>query len=141
MRRDVSRMFRECVGDVSKSVNNVARTYQRCLPALHRLLRTLDGVRRRDLVVVAVDEARHLDPLHAGAYTRPLSSSTYPFGHWIYQTHTTGGRGLHSSSVQINLLSLKYTETTQRVPQKVLTTSRKVDDCKPPPRRPAPPCP
>jgi len=28
-------------------------------------------------------------------------------------------------------LSLKYTETTQRVPQKVLTSSGKVDECKP----------
>ena len=28
-------------------------------------------------------------------------------------------------------MSLKFTETTQRVPQKVITSSRKVDECKP----------
>jgi len=44
------------------------------------------------------------------------------------------GQGLtlvHFSAQPEPFLSLKYTETTQRVPQKVLTSSRKVDEFKP----------
>ena len=38
---------------------------------------------------------------------------------------------VHFSAQPEPFLSRKYTETTQRVPQKVLTSSRKVDECKP----------
>ena len=48
----------------------------------------------------------------------------------------TGGMGFPSSTSQLNLStschrnSLKPTENTQRVPREVLTSSRKVDQCK-----------
>ena len=42
----------------------------------------------------------------------------------------------HPSSIHFSpqppFSSLKFAETTQRVPQKVLTSCRKVDECKPP---------
>jgi hypothetical protein len=45
----------------------------------------------------------------------------------------TAGRSLHSSSSQLNLSRFHHLNpsTTQRVLQKVLTSSRKVDECKP----------
>jgi len=47
----------------------------------------------------------------------------------------TGGRGSHSCSSQLNLSCLcRYeitTQTTERVPEKALTSSRKVEECKP----------
>ena len=44
-----------------------------------------------------------------------------------------GGRGLHSSTFQLNLSRFGHcqAETTERLPQKVLPLSRKVDECKP----------
>jgi len=45
------------------------------------------------------------------------------------------GRGLHLSTSQLNLqshvLPVRLTETTQRIPQELLTSSRRVHECKP----------
>jgi len=48
-------------------------------------------------------------------------------------THLIRARGLQSSIFQLNLSRFGHcqTETTERIPQKVLTLSRKVDECKP----------
>jgi hypothetical protein len=51
----------------------------------------------------------------------------------VCAAHQAWGRGLHSSTFQLNLSRLlsPIHQRTHRIPQNVLTLSREVDECKP----------